>query len=237
MFINKTVIVTGSSRGIGNEITKFFLKHSAKVIGLSRGNSTITHKNYFHYSVDLSVPDDIIKTFRKISAEHKFLDILINNAAILTSQYSIIMPVKNAVDMINTNVLGVFFVSREAAKLMKKNKGGRIINIGSMASSLEPAGDSIYAASKSAIISIANVMAKEFSSMNITCNTISVTAIETDMLKMHSPAAQIKIKDIISNLPIPRMANFDDIFNVIEFFCSKRSSYITAQTIYLGGLN
>jgi 3-oxoacyl-[acyl-carrier protein] reductase len=147
------------------------------------------------------------------------------------------MPIANAIEMVNVNLLGTFFVSREAAKLMRNNSYSRIINIGSMAASLEPVGDSIYAACKAGIITLANVMAKEFASMNVTCNTIAITAIETDMLKQHSPTAQLKIKEIIRNLPVPRMAEIDDILNVIDFFSSERSSYITAQIIYLGGLN
>ena len=139
--------------------------------------------------------------------------------------------------MLNVNLLGVFVVSRESAKLMRKNNFGRIINIGSMASSLEPMGDSIYAATKIAIITLANVMAKEFSSLNITCNTVAITAIETDMLNQHTSVAQEKIKEIIASLPVPRQAETDDILNVIDFFASDRSSYISAQTIYLGGIN
>jgi 3-oxoacyl-[acyl-carrier protein] reductase len=106
-----------------------------------------------------------------------------------------------------------------------------------MASSLEPVGDSIYAACKVGIITLANVMAKEFASMNITCNTLAITAIETDMLRQHTPTAQVKINEIIKNLPIPRMTKIDDILNVIDFFSSERSSYITGQMIYLGGIN
>ena len=155
----------------------------------------------------------------------------------MTSQFSMIMPVKNAIDMVNINLLGTFFVSREASKFMRNKNFSRIINISSMATSLEPAGDSIYAATKTAIATLANVMAKELSSLNITCNTIAITAIETDMLLSHSASAQIKIKQIINNLPIPRSAKIDDITNVIDFFASERSSYITAQTIYLGGIN
>jgi len=237
MFTDKVIIVTGASRGVGFEIARHFLSHKAVVIGFSKGQSTIVHECYYHFSVDIAKPEEISMTFKKIGKQFKTVDILINNAAILTSQYSLIMPVKNAVDMVNVNLLGTFFVSREAAKLMRKNLYGRIINISSMAVSLEPAGDSIYAASKVGIQTLANVMAKEYSSMNITCNTIAITAIETDMLKQHSPTAQVKIQEIVSNLPIPRMAKIDDILNVIDFYCAKRSSYITAQTIYLGGLN
>jgi 3-oxoacyl-[acyl-carrier protein] reductase len=188
--------------------------------------------------VDLGNPDSIINCFRKeISKQFKRIDIVINNAAVMTSQYAMIMPVKNAVEMVNINLLGVFFVSREAAKLMRGKECGRIINIGSMATNLEPVGDSIYAASKIGMATLANVMAKEFASMNVTCNTVAITAIETDMLRSHSETAQIKINEIIKSLPNPRMSTIDDITNVIDFFVSERSSYITSQIIYLGGIN
>lgn len=238
MYKDRIVLVTGASRGVGLEITKHFINNGAIVIGLSRGSSSFKHKQYKHFSVDIGNSESIINCFKKeIGKDFKRIDIVINNAAVLTSQYSMIMPSKNAIDMVNVNLLGVFFVSREAAKLMRGKESGRIINIGSMATSLEPIGDSIYAATKAGISTLANVMAKELSPLNITCNTIAITAIETDMLNSHSANAQIKIKEIIKNLPIPRMAIADDILNVIDFFASDRSSYITAQTIYLGGIN
>jgi 3-oxoacyl-[acyl-carrier protein] reductase len=237
MYKDKIVVVTGSNRGVGRMITEHFLKNGAIVIGLSKNQSDLVNDSYYHYCVDLGVPNEIADIFRLIAKNHKNLDIVINNAAVLTSQYAMIMPVKNALDMINVNLLGVFFVSRESAKLMRSKKSGRIINIGSMASTLEPMGDSLYAASKTGVISLANVMAKEFSSFNVTCNTLAITAIETDMLRQHSESAQDKIKEIISNMPIKRMAVIDDILNVIDFYSSDRSSYITAQTIFLGGIN
>jgi len=239
MYNEKVVLITGASRGVGLLIAEYFLNNGAIVIGLSRReNSNINHDNYFHFSVDLGNPESVSNCFRKeLSKQFKTIDILINNAAVMTSQYAMIMPIKNAVDMINTNLLGVFIVSREASKLMRSKSPSRIINIGSMASSLEPMGDSIYAATKAGIISLANVMAKEFSSMNITCNTLAITAIDTDMLRSHNDTAQDKIKKIIADMPVPRFADIDDILNVIDFFASDRSSYVTAQTIYLGGIN
>jgi 3-oxoacyl-[acyl-carrier protein] reductase len=238
MYQNKIVLITGASRGVGLEITKHFIENGAIVIGLSKGISNYIHKNYNHFTVDLGNSEAIINCFKKeIGKKYKRIDIVINNAAVMTSQYSMIMPVKNAIDMVNVNLLGVFFVSREAAKLMRGKENGRIINIGSMATSLEPIGDAIYAATKAGISKLANVMAKELSPLNVTCNTLAITAIETDMLNSHSENAKIKIKEIIKNLPIPRIATIDDILNVIDFFVSDRSSYITAQTIYLGGIN
>ncbi len=239
MYKDKIVLITGTSRGVGLIIANHFLDNGATVIGLSRSQCfVISSPNYFHYDVDLSDPQAIIDCFRKnISKNFKTIDILVNNAAVMTSQYSMIMPIKNAIEMVNTNLLGVFTVSRETAKLMRSKSPSRIINIGSMASSLEPIGDSIYAATKAGIITLANIMAKEFTSYNVTCNTIGITAIDTDMLQSHNETAQVKIKEIIASLPIPRLAENDDILNVIDFFSSERSSYITAQTIYLGGIN
>ena len=162
------------------------------------------------------------------------IDIVVNNAAVLTSQYAMIMPPGAAQAMVNVNLLAPFLVSREAAKMMRKTKWGRIINIGSMAASLEPIGDSMYAATKARLSTLTNVMAKEFGSMNVTCNTLAITAIDTDML---SQVPRDKVEAIIAGLPIPRFAKPDDILNIIDFFASERSSYITAQTIFMGGVN
>lgn len=236
-YTGKIVVVTGASRGIGKLAANHFLANGATVVGMSRGEGTIDAQGYHHLSLDISDHKQVRNTFFKIGKEFKTVDILVNNAAVLTSQYSLIMPAEDAEAMININVLGTFYVSREAAKLMKKTKFGRIINLGSMASSLEPMGDSIYAASKSAVITLANVMAKEFSGYNVTCNTIGISAYETDMLNSHTDQAKIKIKEIIANMPVPRFAESDDILNVLDFFASERSSYISAQTIYLGGIN
>ena len=111
---------------------------------------------------------------------------------------------------------------------------GRIINIGSMAASLEPVSDSVYAACKAGLSTLANVMAKEFGSFNITCNTLAITAIDSDMLRQ---LPRERIEAIIAALPVPRFAEIDDILNVIDFFAAERSAYITAQNVFLGGVN
>lgn len=233
----KQVIVTGTSRGVGFMLANYFLDNGAIVIGISKSTQTIQRNNYYHFEIDLSDPVNISNSFKMIAKQFKRIDILINNAAVMTSQFSMILPLKNVIDMINVNFLGVFLVSRECAKLMRGKEPGRIINIGSMASKLEPIGDSIYAATKSAVITATNVLAKELAPYNVTCNTLGITAIETDMLNSHSDNAKLKIKDIINGLTIPRLATVEDISNVVDFYSSNQSSYITAQTIYLGGIN
>lgn len=230
----RVALVTGSRRGIGRLICEHLLGQGATVIGFARGESALSHPHYHHFQVDLTQPKEIENTFVSLRRDFPALHILVNNAAALTSQYALIMASGAAEEMVDTNLLAPFVVSREAVKLMRKGKWGRIINISSMAVSLEPAGDAMYAATKAGLGVMGNVMAKEFAPMGITVNTLAVTAIETDMLRK---LPQDKIQAIIDHLPIPRFAQVDDILNVLDFFTSERSAYITAQTLHLGGVH
>jgi 3-oxoacyl-[acyl-carrier protein] reductase len=233
-YSGKTVLVTGATRGVGRIIAEHFLEGGAEVIGFARGENGPASNAYRHVQVDLAEPAAIQKAFLSLHGQVRKIDIVVNNAAVLTSQYAMIMPPAAAQAMVNVNLLAPFIVSREAAKFMRKSKWGRIINIGSMAASLEPQGDSVYAATKAGLSTLANVMAKEFGPMNVTCNTLGITAIDSDML---AQLPRGKIEAIIAGLPVPRFAEARDILNVVDFFASEASDYITAQTVFLGGVN
>ena len=118
--------------------------------------------------------------------------------------------------------------------LLKKLKYGRIVNIGSICSTVEPIGASIYSATKAALHSLSNSLAKEFSTFNITSNTIALSPFPTDMLNTIS---QKDIDWYLNEQKIKRLATIDDITNVVEFFCSEKSAFITAQFIQLGGIS
>jgi 3-oxoacyl-[acyl-carrier protein] reductase len=231
---DKLTLITGSRRGVGRMLAEHVLEHGGRVAGFARGESTIDHPDYSHFQVDVADPASVQRGFAELKKLTDAVHIVVNNAAVLTSQYSMIMPPAAAAAMVNTNLLGAFMVSREAAKLMRRTKWGRIVNIGSMAVGLEPIGDSMYAASKAGLMAMGNVMAKELAPLNITCNTLAVSAIATDML---AQLPEDKVGQVVAGLPLPRFAEPDDIFNVLDFLASERSSYITAQTIYLGGVN
>jgi len=231
---DRVVIVTGARKGIGRMLADHFLAGGAHVIGISRSEGSIDHPNYAHETLDVGDDGAVRELFVEVARAQGRVDIVINNAAVLTSMHAMLMPASRAEEMVRTNLLGVLYVSREAAKLMRKPKWGRIINIGSMASTLEPIGDSVYAATKAASLTLTGVLAKEFATYGITVNTLAVTAFETDMLA-HLPRA--KVDAVIAGLPLPRYPTADDITNVVDFFASPRSSYVTAQTVYLGGVH
>ena len=230
----RVALVTGSRRGIGRLLTEHLLGRHMTVVGFARGEASIDHPRYSHYQVDISDPGEVQEAFAKLAQSSKSLHILINNAGVATSMHAMMMSPSSADAMLRTNLLGSYMVSREAAKLMRKSKWGRIINIGSMAAKLEPVGGSIYAVTKAGLSTLANVLAKELATFGITCNTINVTAIETDMLNGLSAEW---VRSTLELLPLPRLATPDDLFNVVDFLISERSSYITAQTIGLGGIH
>lgn len=233
-YTGKVVVVTGARKGLGRMLAVHFLDEGGQVIGFSRGESSIAHPNYRHQTVDVGDAPAVRAAFSAIHQSAGRVDIVVNNAAVLTSLHAMLMPAERAAEMVQTNFLGVLYVSREAARVMKKGKFGRIINVGSMASTLEPIGDSVYAATKAASMTLAAVLAKELAGYGITVNTMAVTALETDMLDQ---LPREKVNAVVAGLPLPRFATPEDIFNVIDFFASPDSSYITAQSIFLGGVH
>ena len=234
MVDKKTILITGAGRGIGKMLASHYLSTgSYNVVGISKASEPDLEFDFFE-NICVEDSGQIAKLFSDLKKLNMEPDIVINNASVLTSQYAMIMTSSQAEDMISTNLLGTFLVSKEAAKHMRRKRFGRIINISSMAASLEPAGDSVYAATKMAVQTLANVFARELGSLGITCNSLGVTAIETDMLNQ---LPRDKIDEIINDLRIPRYAKLEDIINVINFFISPDSDYITAQTLYLGGIN
>jgi 3-oxoacyl-[acyl-carrier protein] reductase len=231
---DRVVVVTGARKGLGRLVADHFLEQGAEVVGLSRGEATIDHPNYEHHSVDVGDDRRVREVFLRIGRAHGSVDIVINNAAVVVVRHALITTASQAEEMLHTNVLGCLYVSREAAKLMRRQSWGRIINIGSIASLLAPVGEAVYAASKSASLTLTAVLAKEFAGYGITVNTVAVTALETDMLEQ---LPEHTVRTLVGSLTIPRKAAPDDVFNVIDFYASPRSSYITAQTLFLGGVN
>lgn len=227
------ILITGTRKGIGNQLAKYYLDKGNVVIGCSRSQSDLEHNNYSHYCLDVSNEQQVNNLFMNIRKEFGRLDVLINNAGMASMNHTVLTPLTTVNKLFDTNFVGTFLFSRQAVKLMKKNNFGRIVNFSTVAVPLNLEGEAIYAASKSAIEQFTKVFSKEVASMGITVNTIGPTPIETDLIKA---VPKNKIEELLQQQAIKRLGVFEDVINVIDFYISEKSNFITGQTIYLGGV-
>ncbi len=228
------MLITGSRKGIGRYLAEYYLKQGYTVAGCSREASDLQDGHYKHYCVDIADEAQVKKVFIDLQKSFGTLDVLINNAGIASMNNLLLTPVKTVQQILNTNVVGTFLFCRESAKLMMKNKTGRIVNFTTVATPLQLEGEAIYAASKAAIVNLTQIMAKEFSPYGITVNAVGPCPVQTDLIKS---VPKEKIDAIISKQSIHRLGEFKDVSNVIDFFISKDSNFVTGQTIYLGGIS
>ena len=229
----QVVLITGTSRGVGRHLACHFSKRGDRVIGCSRQQVQLDLPHYEHFALDVTDEAAVRLMIQAIGKTHKRLDILINNAGIASMSHILLMPTQTARKVLEVNTLGVFVLCREAVRLMQKNRYGRIINIGSAAVQLKIEGEAIYAASKSAVVSFTEIVARELAPFGITCNVLSLSPVQTDLIR---GVPEEKIQKILDRLAIKRLASFEDIANVVDFFASQASDFVTGQMICLGGV-
>lgn len=231
----QVILITGSSKGIGKYLAAYYSERGFAVVGCSRSpGANAELKNYHHIAADIRVEADVIGMMATIREKFGRLDVAMNNAAINPALSLALMTATSAAsDAFNTNVIGTFTVSREAAKLMMRKKFGRIINFSSMAAKHEVSGEAIYSASKAAIHSLTRVMAKELYASGITCNVIAPSALDTDMMSAVQCDA---LKEVLARGAIPHVGEFADISNTIDWLIRPESKAVTGQIIYMGGV-
>lgn len=229
----KTILITGNRKGIGLHLTKYYLEKGYNVAGCSRSKTDLIHKNYLHLICDVADEKKVKLTVKKIKKHFGQIDVLLNNAGIASLNHSILTPGETVDKVFKTNFYGSFFFSREVAKIMIKNKNGRIVNYSTVAVPMNLEGEMIYASSKSAVEKMTKIMARELAAFNITVNAIGPTPISTDLIKV---VPKDKVDELLEKQSIKRIGEFSDVENVVDFFISEKSNFITAQIIYLGGL-
>ena len=171
--MNKVVVITGTSKGIGKAMALYYLNKNFVVAGCSRSSSSIEHQNYRHFELDITDEKSIVSMIRAIKKEFKKIDILINNAGIASMNHILTTSNESISKLFNTNFLGTFLFTREVAKVMMKEKYGRVINFSTIAKPLRLEGEAVYAASKAAIESVAKVLNLELAQKGIRVNIIS----------------------------------------------------------------
>ena len=231
---NGNVFISGASRGIGNSIAKYFAQNDYIVVGTSRNEFKFDDKteNLIPVKLDVTSRDDVKKCFDFLKSENLLPDILINNAGITSDQIFLRMKNEDWDNVIDTNLNGVFNLSKIFVKNMIKNKKGRIINISSISGLMGNPGQVNYSSSKSALNGFTKSLAKELGSRNITVNCVAPGFIETDMTSFLEEDAKQRIEETI---PLGRLGKGQDIAKLVAFLASDEASYITGQTISIDG--
>jgi 3-oxoacyl-[acyl-carrier protein] reductase len=204
------------------------------VIGCSRQAADFPGIRYQHFCLDIADEAEVQRMFSAIRRTHGRLDVLLNNAGVTSTNHVMLTPIATVRKLLDTNVVGNYLFCREAAKVMAMNKCGRIVNFVSIATPLRLEGEAIYAASKAAVISLTQILARELAPYNITINALGPTPVQTDFIQ---GIAKEKIQGILERQAIPRLGEFSDILNVVDFFIRPESNFISGQTIFLGGVS
>ena len=237
-FEGKKIIVTGATGGIGASIVEKFVELKGSVLASGRNERKLDDlktkfKNIKTLKFDNSQHDNIENFIENSSKElGGSIDILINNAGINQDNLTIRMGIQEWKNVIDTNLTSTFLLSKFAIKKMLKNKFGKIINITSVIGHTGNVGQSNYAASKAAIISMSKSLALEYAKKNIAVNCISPGYITTSMTDQINE----KWKEIIkTKIPMDRFGMPEDVANSVVFLSSNEANYITGQTIHVNG--
>jgi 3-oxoacyl-[acyl-carrier protein] reductase len=241
-FKGKTVIITGGSRGIGRACCLAFAKRGANIVftynksveDADRLGKEIEKLGVgcLSFKVDIKDYNLCRKVVEETLRKYSQLDILVNNAGIVKDKALMMMLLDEWKDVVDTNLGGVFNMSRACVTTFLKQKKGCIINMSSVSGLMGLPRQTNYSASKAGIIGFSKALAKEVAPYNIRVNVIAPGFINTDMVS--SLREDIK-KEIIDNIPIKRFGEPEEVAGVCVFLASDEANYITGEVIKIDG--
>ena len=240
---DKVVLITGSTRGIGNATALAFLRAGSKVILHGRHSLSAEEgeklkdfqDNYTFITADLANPDDVQQLADSAWQAYGHIDVVVNNAGMNKDKLLVAMKQSDFDDVINVNLRGTFLLTKAILKKMYKQKSGCFVNITSVVGIHGNVGQANYAASKAGLIALAKSIAQEMGPKGIRANAIAPGFIETAMTAALPDEVREEWK---KKIPLRRGGQVDDIANVATFLASDMSSYITGQVIQVdGGMN
>ncbi|HII03008.1 TPA: 3-oxoacyl-ACP reductase FabG [Methanosarcinaceae archaeon] len=242
MLTGKVVLVTGASRGIGRATALLAAEnHAHVIINYNRSEeqavelAALIRGKGFQASIvraDVSSEAEVRAMFRAIREKHSRLDVLVNNAGIMQNNLLMLSNTELFDRTIATNLKGTFLCSRYASNLMKKQGSGRIINLSSTIGLYGNAGQTVYSASKAAVVGFTKSAARELGRYGITVNAIAPGFIETDLLKELKPDLREKM---ISNIALGRVGMPEDVAKVVLFLSSDLGEYVSGEVIVVDG--
>ena len=242
MFKNKTVVVTGASRGIGRAIAIAFARQGANLVLNYNSSAKSVEEvlqliqaeggNAVAVKADVSKSEEAKNLIQTAVETFGSIDILVNNAGITKDMLLMRMTDEQFEQVIDINLKGTFYCLKYASNYMLKQRSGKIINMASVVGLTGNAGQANYAASKAGIIGLTKSAAKELAPRGITVNAIAPGFIQTEM----TDALSDKVKDAyIQMIPLKKLGSVDDVANTACFLASEGANYITGQVIQVDG--
>lgn len=241
MFKDRVAVVTGASRGIGRAIALHFAGQGAKLVLSARNAAALDELAKEIQSAggealavagDVAIAADVERLFSEADKMFGRVDILVNNAGITRDGLLMRMKEEDWDAVMNTNLKGAFLCSRSAAKIMGKQRYGRIINISSVVAEMGNAGQANYCASKAGMIGLTKSSAREMSKRNVTVNAVTPGFIVTDMTAGLSEKVR---EELQSQIPLGRLGEAEDIAHAVAFLASEAAGYVTGQVLGVNG--
>jgi len=238
-FTDQVAVVTGAARGIGRSIAQRFARGGAMVVCTdvmdpAESVEAITSAGGSAVGMVFDVTDSqaAAEAVAAIHSAHERLDILVNNAGITRDQLLIRMKTEDWRTVLDINLNGVFNVTQPTAKIMMRQRSGRIVNVASVVGLMGNAGQTNYAASKAGLIGFTKSLARELGPRNVTVNAVAPGFIQTAMTEKLTDAQR---EALLANVAIPRLGEPDDVAEAVAFLAGPAASYITGVALNVSG--
>lgn len=241
-FKDQIAVITGSARGIGRAIAEALAKRGCNIIitdvleedakMAAKEISDLYNVKTHSITLDVSKSGEVAGAFEETMKIYGRIDILVNNAGITRDSLLLRMKEEDWDSVIAVNLKSVFLCSKEAIKIMAKQRYGRIVNIASVVAFTGNPGQANYSASKAGIVGLTKTLAKEYASRNITVNAVAPGFI---MTKMTESLPENVREEMLKSIPLGKFGTPEDVANAVVFLASPQSGYITGHIIHVNG--
>lgn len=235
----KVALISGASRGIGQAIAQKLSETCDVVINYASSSAkaqevldSLTPGNHKMMQCDVSSSEQVEAMIKEVVEAYGHIDILVNNAGITKDNLLLRMKEEEFDDVININLKGTYNCIRHVARIMMKQRSGKIVNMASVVGLVGNMGQANYAASKGGVIALTKACAKELAARGINVNAVAPGFIQTDMTDKLSEEVQAAAKQ---NIPLQKFGQVEDVANCVAFLCSEESAYITGQVLAVDG--